>query len=92
MKAPPPMLDGAHVLLWTSRAEPFYTIWEGYVRHEIVAMAVCRYARPTGSSEQVYLFKCDGEWNVLGDMDYVSIDEAVAAATQWAVLTGDWRS
>lgn len=50
-------------------------------------LAVCRY--PSG---RTYLFKCDAEWNVVGDGDYDSLEEAVAAAGQWGVRSGDWHS
>lgn len=33
-------------------------------------LAVCRY--PSG---RTYLFKCDAEWNVVGDEDYDSVEE-----------------
>jgi hypothetical protein len=92
MSPPPKTLDGADVIYWITSDKPFYYIPEGAIQHPIMAMAICRYAKPITPPGKVYLFKCDGDWNVVMDMDYHSADEAMAAASQWHIRVSDWRS
>ena len=92
MTPPPSTLDGAEVLFWFSRNTPIYFIKEGESEHPITAMAICRYGKNIASDEKYYLFKCDVDWNVIMDMDYRSVEEAMAAATQWHIHLSEWQA
>ena len=79
--APPKQLDGADVLQWAiSPTGCFYNIMEGEKAHPVAAMAIARYAK----SLDIYLFSCDSHWEVIGDTDCDSVDEATRVAQRRA--------
>jgi hypothetical protein len=82
MVAPPSHLDGARVLRYAiSQRGGFYHVGnEAQVQVPVAAMAICRY----DGSEIVYLFKCATDWEVIHDMDWASVDEAMQIAAQQA--------
>ena len=73
MGEPPAQLDGAIVLYWVvSQRGSFYTQAGSDPPIAVVAMAVARYA----DGGPFYLFKCDRGWQVVGDFDCGSVEEA----------------
>ena len=69
----PKTLDGAKVLSVTETETDFGvedTLNGGNVA--IVALAIAQYENSQGT----YLFACDAEWNVVGDLFYDSVEEA----------------
>ena len=79
MREPPEQLDGASVLCWVvSQRGNFYTQASSDPPVAVVAMAVARYAE----GGPFYLFKCDREWQVVGDWDCGSVEEAQGLATE----------
>lgn len=77
----PVQLDGADVLCWVvSQRGNFYTQVGSDPPIVVVAMAVARY--PDGGP--YYLFKCDRDWEVVGDWDCESIAEAQELAVRHA--------
>ena len=73
MGEPPAQLDGANVLCWVvSQGGSFYTQAGSDPPIVVVAMAVARYA----DGGPFYLFKCDRNWEVVGDWDCGSVVEA----------------
>lgn len=96
MSKPPAQLDGADVLYWAwSEDEPFGCIpyTDGDIAAVIHGLAVCRYE----DSGKVYQFRCNREWDVEGDSDYDSVDDAKQnipdqyrnAAIQWNDYTAE---
>lgn len=79
LKPPPDQLDGAGVLLWAySPDQPFFIMNDshGAPHQAIHGFVVCRY-----EAENIfYRFSCDLGWNVVNDMDYASLEEAVNSA------------
>ena len=93
MVAPPSHLDGARVLRYAiSQHGAFYNV-AGEPQVTVAAMAICRY---DGSSD-VYLFDCTTDWEVVGDADWFSVEEAMQIATQhakretleWIIVSSD---
>ena len=80
MAAPPPQLDGAHVLRYAISQHGGFHHYGGEPPVPVAAMAICRY---DGSSD-VYLFDCTTDWEVIGDAPWFSVDEAMQIATQHA--------
>jgi len=81
MIRPPAQLDGATVLQWVvSRRGCFYALQGAEPPVTVAGMAVCRY--PEGGP--FYLFKCDPQWEVVGDWDCQSVEEAVELASAHA--------
>jgi hypothetical protein len=79
MTTPPHQLDGADVLLWTvSQRGGFYVLAGSDPPVTVTAMVVARYA----DGGEVYLFKCDGGWDVVQDWDCLSVEEAQALAAE----------
>lgn len=80
----PKELDGAKVIQHTSNSvsNRFGTIGildendETIDELLITAMAICQYE----GSKEYYLFSCDLNWEVIGDFDFDSIEEAKAIA------------
>jgi hypothetical protein len=80
----PSELDGARVILYTinSPHNKYGTVGIINENNEVVdeipitAKAICQYE----GSKEFYLFSCDMEWEVIGDMDYYSIEEAKESA------------
>jgi hypothetical protein len=84
MKERPTKLDGAALLHFTMAADGSDL---GIVRDldadqeiAIQALAICRYA---DSSDQVYLFACDANWTVRGDLLYDSVEDAKSDAERY---------
>jgi hypothetical protein len=79
MNKPPQFLDGAKVLRYCILDEGVsptgsHTIHIGDELFTPSAAAVCQYA----GNSKFYVFYCDGEWDVVTDMDYDSLNEAVS--------------
>ncbi|WP_239617926.1 hypothetical protein [Cohnella mopanensis] len=45
-------------------------------QHPITAMAICQYEE----SNKFYLFSCDMNWEVIGDFDFDTMEDAVVSA------------
>jgi hypothetical protein len=71
---PPPQLDDADVLEWAWSDVPFGHICDTNGENGIAVhgLAICRY-RDGGP---FYNFACDHTWEVIGDIDYTSAQEA----------------
>lgn len=71
---PPELLDGARVLLWASSGdEPFARRPPaGGTDRDVFGLAVCRY-----DDGGIYLFSCNRDWEVVGDMDHADVAEAM---------------
>ena len=81
MGQPPAQLDGADVLFWAvSRGGGFYELGGEPPHIRVVAMAIAQYS----DQKTVSLFGCDGNWNVVADMDWDSNEEAKEVAAQKA--------
>jgi hypothetical protein len=79
-ESPPPHLDGALVLRYAiSQHGAFYHLG-GEAHVAVPAMAICRY----DGAREVYLFKCDTDWEVIMDTDCDSVDEAMQTAARQA--------
>jgi len=87
------MLDGAHVIEWVGRDEPFYELDEGGLRHRISNLAIAQYRGGQWEWENtLYLFGCDAEWEVQSDIDCVSINDAKRTALySHAVPIDSWQ-
>ncbi|MFS1514405.1 hypothetical protein VQL36_18545 [Chengkuizengella sp. SCS-71B] len=74
------VLDGAKVIQYTSNSvsNKFGTVGIINEKDEIIdgllitAMAICQYV----GSDEYYLFSCDLHWEVIGDIDCESLEEA----------------
>ncbi|MGG2028004.1 hypothetical protein AB1282_20085 [Gottfriedia sp. S16(2024)] len=93
----PTKLDGAKVILYTSNSltNQYGTI--GIINDDkeiideilVTAMAICQYE----GSNIYYLFSCDLNWEVIGDIDYDTIDEAKESASlNRNVKNKDWKT
>ena len=74
----PKILDGAKVLYYTpkdSYGEIHYTT--GEVAEYVNYLAICQYS---SAKEEYYLFRCNEEFEVVGDSVWNSIDECMAVA------------
>ena len=91
MTPPPARLDGAEVLFWMARERPLYSIDDGGVARGVVAMAVAQYPRKGSEKGNVYLFKCDAGWDVIGDSDCESVEEAMVRAAGCGVRHDEWK-
>jgi hypothetical protein len=81
MDIPPPRLDGADVLRYVvSGRGGFYDVIGAEPHERVVAMAICRYE---GASDY-YLFGCNSKWEVVADLDCVSIEDGMHIAAQHA--------
>jgi hypothetical protein len=77
--APPRQLDGADVLRYVvSKREVFHLIEGTDPPARVAAMAICQYE----GDNLFYLFKCTSDWDVVGDTDCQSIEEAMQFAAQ----------
>lgn len=76
----PQTLDGATVISAT-KAEINFGIAETFAcdNVEIAALAVAQYE----NSMEFYLFACDAEWNVVGDLAYDTIGKAKQDAERY---------
>ena len=75
MSIPPNEIDGAEVLEWAwSGEKPFGILHcpSEEIASEIYGLAICRYR----SSNVVYRFSCNANWETEQDSDYNSIQEA----------------
>ncbi|MCK0473232.1 hypothetical protein [Halalkalibacter sp. APA_J-10(15)] len=83
MKIPSEM-DGAKVLLYTknSISNEYGTVGllnennEIFDEIQITAMAICKYE----GGNEYYLFSCDLNWEVVGDFDHDTLEEAKESA------------
>lgn len=84
---PPPLLDGAHVLFWAWFDPPLRPVNPPGYALPIHAAAVVQY-----TSGRVYRFHCDQNWEVQGDWDCDSVEEALGAGLR-SFPTGpvSWR-
>ena len=81
MRKPPKQLDNADVLCWVVSQRGSFYVQAGYDPPiPVVAMAVARYA----DGGPYYLFKCDRDWDVVGDFDCESITYAQELAAKHA--------
>lgn len=81
MSGPPKQLDGADVICWVvSQCGGFYVQAGSNPPITVVAMAVARYA----DGGPFYLFKCDRDWEVVGDFDRDSVADAQDLAAKHA--------
>ena len=79
-------LEGARVLFKT-RNDPTQNLGRAG-RARITALAICEYPDAPG---QIYVFACDRQWKVVGDLLYSSVDEAKAGAEQhYEVSASAW--
>ncbi|MDJ0916089.1 MAG: hypothetical protein QNI95_21155 [Desulfobacterales bacterium] len=69
----PKTLDGAKVLSVTKTETDFGVA--GTIKGGSVAIAALVIAQYT-NSQKTYLFACDKEWNVAGDLLYASVEDA----------------
>ncbi|MGH1378957.1 MAG: hypothetical protein ACRBB3_09065 [Alphaproteobacteria bacterium] len=73
---PPNQIDGAEVLEWAwSGDTPFGVIMydeSNDIATEIFGIAICKYP----SSNVIYRFSCDKDWETQQDTDYSSTEEA----------------
>lgn len=80
----PTKLDGAKVIQHTSNTLSNHYGVVGILndRKEIIdrlpitAMAICQYE----GSNKYYLFSCDTNWEVIGDFDFDTLEDAVISA------------
>ncbi|QMV41315.1 hypothetical protein [Cohnella cholangitidis] len=80
----PNELDGAKVIQYTSNSmsNQYGTVGILNEKNEIVeklpitAMAICQY----DGSRGYYLFSCDSDWEVIGDFDFATIEDAKESA------------
>lgn len=91
----PSELDGAKVVHITKNSLDNQYGFVGIVddnrnlvgKLNITAVAICQYE----GSEESYLFSCDVNWEVIGDMVYDTIQEAKQSAiTNYNVQEEDW--
>ncbi|WP_217592957.1 hypothetical protein [Cohnella sp. GbtcB17] len=82
----PGVLDGARVIEYTMNSveNQFGVVGilsdKGNVIDElqITAMAICQYEE----ANKFYLFSCDLNWEVIGDFDFSTVEEAKTSAKQ----------
>jgi hypothetical protein len=94
MDAPPEELDGAAVIYYVvvsekhRRTGAFRHFVDGQLIGAVLALAVCQY----NGEGAAYLFHCSGEWKVITDDLFASVEEALEqAAVQYEGLDrGDW--
>lgn len=93
----PIKLDGALVILHTINSDTNNYGSVGIIGDDneiigelaITAMAICQYE---GSCEY-YLFSCDLNWDVIGDFDHDSLQDAKEIAKKnHNVKDGDWKN
>ncbi len=87
---PPDELDGAEVIFWAySPIVPFFIMEysDGAPYKSIHGFAICRYP----GDSKFYMFSCDHEWNVTGDFDADSIEEAQQDANSQTQEPIDWN-
>jgi hypothetical protein len=82
MPGPPEFLDGARVLQFASlaRAQPTRNTKhavDGVVVSRFASVAIAQYDEGPGG---VYLFYCDGDWNVVTDTFHDDVASAVQQA------------
>jgi hypothetical protein len=84
MVEPPSHLDNARVLQFTFAfaGSDFGCVHDMDTRQDvlIVALANSQYA---GDEQSLYVFACDKDWNVIGDLMFGSLDEAKAQAEMY---------
>jgi hypothetical protein len=81
MKAAPPTIDGARVLLVADLGDTSVTgntrhVVEGAEVEDFAALAIVQY----DGDEGVYLLYCDGGWGAVTDTYHDSVEAAVAQA------------
>jgi hypothetical protein len=88
---PPDELDGAEVILWAyNPTKPFFIMRyvDGSEYKPIHGFAICRYK----GSDIYYKFSCDRDWNVEGDSDKASMEEAMETAQNQSCEPLTWNT
>ncbi len=88
---PPDELDGAKVILWAyNPVKPFFIMQyvDSTNYKSIHGFAICRYI----DEELFYKFSCDREWNVEGDSDEASVEDAVETAQNQSEGSITWNT
>ena len=84
MGAAPKRIDGARVLFHIramAENEKFGTMFYINGRTDsICGLAICRYS---DEKETIYLFICDEHWQIIGDLSYKSVQEAIDDAMRY---------
>jgi hypothetical protein len=76
----PSFLDGAKVLFVSKKIEGFgFSEKNGSNDIPIRALALAQY----NESKEVYLFACDSDWNIVGDLYFSSISDAKVEAEKY---------
>ena len=92
MKEPPETLDNAKVFYWAySGKKPFFIMSysDGSGGIPIHGLAICQYK----ADSIIYRFSCDCDWEVQGDTDYDTIDEAMTAPSgQYDIMKVEWMN
>ena len=82
MDKPPSELDGANVLYFSVADSIGLFGIVDYIdekREEFIqALAICQY----DNGKDVYVFACDTEWKVMGDLCFGSVEEAMIEAVR----------
>src|SRR5215203_5854951 len=94
MDVPPKELDGAAVIYYVvlsdkhRRTGACRHFVDGQLMGPVPALAICQY----DGEDVAYLFHCSGEWGVITDDLFVSVEDALEqAAIQYEGLErGDW--
>lgn len=74
----PEKLDNANVLYYTPKDNYGYIYYDnGEIADHINYLAICKYAN---QKEECYLFKCDENYEVVGDSLWSSIEECMKVA------------
>jgi hypothetical protein len=85
----PPTLNGARVIMFAvAPAEGFGTYQAADGTEGLITQA----AIATYDNNQFYLFSCDSNWNVVGDLLYDSLEKAKEDARRWYDPTACVRS
>ncbi|GMQ91497.1 MAG: hypothetical protein BMS9Abin11_0806 [Gammaproteobacteria bacterium] len=80
----PKKIDGARVLLHTCVSDDidgFGTVNYMDGSHEKIAgLAICRYSN---NKKAIFLFVCNDDWKVVGDIQYQEINDAIEDALRF---------
>lgn len=74
----PKMLDGAEVLYYTPYDDFGQICWDnGEIAHYVKYLAICKYPN---KNNEFYLFRCDDQYEVVGDSLWESIEICMGVA------------
>ncbi len=74
----PKILDGAEVLYYTPYDNFGEIYWDnGEIAHYVKYLAICEYPN---KNNEFYLFRCDEQYDVVGDSPWDSIEMCMAVA------------